>query len=61
MTAPVAAYVPGQFYRRELPCLLAVFGLVRQPLEIILIDGYVWLDAQGMPGLGGHLFDALGQ
>ena len=52
-------YEPGQFYKRELPCLMAAIRLLQQPPEIILIDGYVWLDAAQKPGLGGHLFAAL--
>lgn len=56
--APIAPYEPGQFFKRELPCLLAV--LERAPrLEAIVIDGYVWLDEARTPGLGAHLFSAL--
>lgn len=55
----VAEYQPGEFYRRELPCLLAV--LERGPAaEVVVVDGYVWL-GPGRPGLGAHLFDALGE
>jgi len=55
----VAEYQPGEFYRRELPCLLAV--LERGPAaEVIVVDGYVWL-GPGRPGLGAHLFEALGK
>jgi deoxyribonuclease V len=57
--SPVAAYQPGEFFRRELPCLLAVLKDA-PPLEAIVVDGYVWLDAQRTPGLGAHLFHALG-
>ena len=55
-----APYVPGQFYRRELPHLLAVLGHVREPLESIVVDGYVWL-GPSRPGLGAHLYEALGR
>ncbi|WP_428267539.1 endonuclease V [Haliangium sp.] len=55
--ADVAEYVPGQFYRRELPCLLAVLREVRSPLDVIVVDGYVWLGERA--GLGAHLYDAL--
>jgi deoxyribonuclease V len=27
----VAPYVPGQFFKRELPCLLAVLGKIDEP------------------------------
>jgi deoxyribonuclease V len=58
--AAAAPYEPGQFFRRELPCLLAVLALVREPLEAVVVDGYVWL-GDGRPGLGAHLFEALGR
>lgn len=55
----VEPYVPGQFYRRELPCILAVLAQAPAPIELVVIDGYVWLDAQQKPGLGAHLYAAL--
>jgi deoxyribonuclease V len=57
----VQAYVPGEFYRRELPCLLAVLADVAEPLELVLVDGYVWLEDEARPGLGAHLYEALGR
>ncbi|HEY3571988.1 MAG TPA: endonuclease V [Thermoanaerobaculia bacterium] len=55
----VAPYQPGEFYRRELPCLLAV--LERGPsADVVVVDGYVWL-GPGRPGLGAHLYQALGE
>ena len=57
----VAPYEPGAFYKRELPCLRAVLSAVGEPLETIVIDGYVWLGDREHPGLGAHLFDALGR
>ena len=59
LIAEPADYVPGTFYKRELPCILAVLDqLDPLPVEII-IDGYVCLGAK--PGLGQHLFEALGR
>ncbi|MFO0876990.1 MAG: endonuclease V [Gemmataceae bacterium] len=52
----IEPYVPGQFYRRELPCLLAVLEQIFEPLETVVIDGYVWLEDESRPGLGAHLF-----
>jgi deoxyribonuclease V len=52
-------YEPGQFYKRELPCLLAVLNKLPTPPDVIVIDGYVWLGAGPKPGLGAHLFLAL--
>ena len=60
----VEPYLPGEFFRRELPCLLAVLEQVLQvagPLSAVVIDGYVTLDAAGTPGLGAHLYAALGE
>lgn len=52
-------YVPGEFYRRELPALLRVLeGL--PPLEAVVVDGYVWL-GEDRAGLGAHLYEALGR
>jgi deoxyribonuclease V len=59
--APPAPYEPGRFYRRELPHVVSVLALLAPPFEAIVIDGYVWLDgAHALPGLGAHLYDALG-
>lgn len=55
----VAEYRPGQFYKRELPCLLAVLAEADPAPSIVLIDGHVWLEREGEPGLGAHLFAAL--
>lgn len=54
----VAPYEPGAFYKRELPCLLAVLDTVGVTLEAVVVDGYVWLSADGKPGLGARLFEA---
>jgi len=54
----VEAYVPGQFYKRELPCLLEVLGSLTQPLDVVIVDGYVWL-GEGRQGLGAYLYEAL--
>jgi deoxyribonuclease V len=54
----VASYQSGQFYCRELPCILAVLKSLSEWPQVIIIDGYVWLGAQ-RPGLGAHLYEAL--
>jgi deoxyribonuclease V len=56
----VEPYQPGQFYRRELPCLLAILKKL-PPVDTAIIDGYVWLAGESRPGLGAHLYDALNQ
>lgn len=56
----IAEYVPGEFYRRELPCIADLLaGLGDVPLSCIVIDGYVWLGAEQRPGLGAHLWESL--
>ncbi|MEZ4241753.1 MAG: endonuclease V [Myxococcota bacterium] len=58
----VADYRPGAFYERELGPVLAVLARVREagvPFGVVVVDGYVWLDAEGRKGLGAHLHDAL--
>lgn len=57
----VEPYVPGQFFRRELPCLQAALAAMKSPVSRVVVDGYVWLDREGRPGLGAHLFEALGE
>lgn len=55
----VAPYEPGAFYRRELPCLLALLQDIEPALSAIVIDGYVSLGPDGTPGLGWHLHNAI--
>ncbi len=55
LTGGVPPYIPGQFYRRELPCILRLFEQFDQAPDEMLIDGYVMLGDR--PGLGQHLFE----
>lgn len=58
---PISAeYKPGLFYKRELPCIVALLEEHRLNPEAIVIDGYVYLDGNAEAGLGKHLFDHLG-
>ncbi len=60
-TVPVDAvfrYVPGQFYRRELPCILRLLHEFQEVPAEMIVDGYLML--AGRPGLGRHLFESLG-
>jgi deoxyribonuclease V len=49
----VLPYQPGEFYRRELPAIRAVLAGAGK-LALLVVDGYVDLDAEGRPGLGAH-------
>ncbi len=56
----IAPYEPGQFYKRELPCILELLERIDlSQVKAIVIDGFVVLDDAGAPGLGAHLFQAL--
>lgn len=58
---PPSPYVPGQFYKRELPEILRVMDKLPAPPSLILIDGYCTLDELGAQGLGAHLHSELGK
>jgi len=55
----VDAYLPGHFYKRELPVILELLREIEYDLEIIVIDGYVWLSPDLRPGIGAHLYNSL--
>jgi deoxyribonuclease V len=57
----VQPYQPGNFYLRELPCLLAVLERSPRLPETLIVDGHVWLSADGAPGLGARLHEAIGR
>ncbi|WP_330482442.1 endonuclease V [Tumidithrix elongata] len=52
-------YEPGQFYKRELPCILKLLEVHQLKPACIAIDGFVYLDGFSKPGLGKYLYDAL--
>lgn len=51
---PPAAYEPGRFFQRELPYLLAILDRFADPIDVIVVDGYVDLGPD-RAGLGRHL------
>ena len=57
----VEAYQPGEFYKRELPCILGLLQAYDLRPSIIVVDGYVYLDGVSKPGLGKRLYDELYQ
>ena len=59
MLEAVDDYIPGSFYKRELPCILTLLSEHQLSPATILIDGYVYLDGSKSPGLGRYLYDAL--
>jgi len=58
LAGPPAEYVPGEFYRRELPCIMAALEPELHQIETIVVDGYVHLGID-QPGLGLKLFQEL--
>lgn len=54
-----AAYVPGAFYLRELPYLVALLKTLDARADVVIVDGYVTL-APGKGGLGAHLHRSYG-
>ena len=56
----VAAYALGEFYKRELPCLMAVLATIDlDTITTIIVDGHVYINNERKYGLGGYLWDAL--
>ena len=54
-------YQSGQFYKRELPCILKLLRDHRLHPKTIIVDGFVFLDGHTRPGLGKYLYDQLDQ
>jgi deoxyribonuclease V len=58
----VKDYEPGQFYKRELPCILKITKKIDLNLvSLIIVDGHVYTNNEGGLGLGGKLWEALHQ
>lgn len=55
----IAGYEPGQFFKRELPCIMALVSQLEHLPGFIVVDGYVYLGIEQRPGLGKHLYDEL--
>lgn len=57
----IAPYQSGEFYLRELPCILSLIQKIDlSTVDVIVVDGHVYLN-DGKIGLGGHLYQALNQ
>ncbi|CUU48369.1 endonuclease V [Clostridium beijerinckii] len=51
-------YIPGEFYKRELPCILKLLDEIKENIDLIIVDSFVWLN-ENKKGLGGYLYEAL--
>lgn len=62
IVSEVAPYQPGQFYKREMPCILELLKQVNlETLSAILVDSHVFVSNKKDYGLGGHLWESLGE
>jgi deoxyribonuclease V len=58
----VEEYIPGEFYKRELPCIISLLNQIDlKKVEAIIVDGFVYLDDENKFGLGGYLYEKLNQ
>lgn len=55
----VLPYESGKFYKRELPCILELLDIIKEDIELIIIDGYVHVDTDKKEGLGVHLLNSI--
>lgn len=55
----IKGYVPGEFYKRELPCIFKLLEDYGIKPDCIVVDGFVFLDGHTREGLGKKLFDKL--
>lgn len=55
----VEDYESGQFYKREMPCIMQLLKDHNLSPKYIVIDGFVYLGQESTPGLGMHLYEAL--
>lgn len=53
-------YISGEFYKRELPCILKVYEKIEEDIGLIIVDSFVMLD-NGRKGLGGYLYYSLNE
>ncbi len=56
----IQEYIPGEFYKRELPCILEFLNeFDLNGIEFIIIDGFTYLNDNYKKGLGAYLFENL--
>ena len=52
----VKPYESGQFYKRELPCLMKLIKSLDSLPDLFIVDSFVYLDDDMKPGLGAYLY-----
>ena len=56
----IKEYISGEFYKRELPCILSLISRIDlTDVELIIVDGFVFLDDEQKYGLGAYLYNSL--
>lgn len=56
----IEEYVSGEFYKRELPCILSLLSQIDlNEVDLIIVDGFVFLDDENKFGLGAYLYHKL--
>ncbi len=56
----IEEYFPGEFYKRELPCILKILEKVDlKRVFMIMVDSHVYIDNDENYGLGGKLWEQL--
>jgi exodeoxyribonuclease-5/deoxyribonuclease V len=56
----IEEYIPGEFYKRELPCILSLLNKIDiNNVDAIIVDGFVYLDDENKFGLGAYLYEKL--
>jgi len=56
----IEEYIPGEFYKRELPCIISLLNQINlKTIDAIIVDGFVYLDDNKKLGLGGYLYEKL--
>lgn len=58
IVSEVDKYISGEFYKREMPCLIKVLEKVKEDIDFIIVDSFVWLD-ENKKGLGAKLYEKL--
>jgi deoxyribonuclease V len=58
----IQEYVSGEFYKRELPCILSLLTKIDlTEVKTIIIDGFVFLNDEDKFGLGAYLYHKLNE
>jgi len=57
----IKKYIPGEFFKRELPCIIKLLSIIKEDISCLVIDGYVWLDDFYKRGLGAVIYQEINE